>query len=174
VQDGFANCGCIAGQGLFHSPEAQQTWGNANTGVQTVTKYAAQAYIAAFTLGLGSAGPGIGSLSLEVPATADTVVLGLESQGLAETATSLGGRTLMGEGLGWRAAFSAAMSNPATCFIVCLNGVAGTSVYGQVMGAAMGAGAGGAFNYEMQQLYANGLLPSVQFFANGQFLGNPF
>lgn len=64
-QDGFANCGCLAGQGLFHSPEAQQTWGSANYGVETVTKWAAQAYLIPFTLGIGSVGEGVGSLGLE-------------------------------------------------------------------------------------------------------------
>ncbi len=68
-KDGFADCGCIAGQGLFHSPQAQQTWVNANQGVETVTKYAAQAYLTAFTLGASSFGSSVGSLGLEATAS---------------------------------------------------------------------------------------------------------
>jgi hypothetical protein len=75
----------------------------------------------------------------------------------------------MGAGEGWKAAFFEATASSNTCFIVCLNGVAGETVESQVMGAAQAAGRGGAFNFEMMQLYQQGLLPTVRFFANGHF-----
>jgi RHS repeat-associated protein len=51
-KDGFADCGCIAGQGLFHSPQAQQTW---NAAAGAVSPQGIAAWYGASAVGAGVA-----------------------------------------------------------------------------------------------------------------------
>src|SRR5690606_2938842 len=82
-------------------------------------------------------------------ADGDHIVLGLRG-GLDETAAKVGGRTLLKDPE-WRATLQRGIADPSTKFTVSLDGMSGSSVYQQVMGAAgRGAsGAGGATDWEM-------------------------
>jgi RHS repeat-associated protein len=75
-KDGFADCGCLAGQmGIFHSPQAVQTWGNANTGVMQVAKIKASVY--GFVLSGLPAAAGLGATG--IGGSAELTTLGLEN-----------------------------------------------------------------------------------------------
>jgi RHS repeat-associated protein len=119
-----------------------------------------------------------GAAAETTAAAGDHIVLGLESQGLQQTATQVGGRTLMTDA-NWQATLQTSLGNPSTRFTVSLDGVTGTSPYSQFMGAAqqgLGSGAvqGNWFNWEMGQIYQAGRQGSVNFMQGGSVVPNPF
>jgi hypothetical protein len=105
----------------------------------------------------------------------DGIVLGLRNQGLEQTATKVGGRTLLNDS-DWQATLQKAIANPSTKFTVSLDGMSGSSTYGQIMSAAQrgAAGVGGYTDWEMAQLYGAGRLPGVTFVRGGAVVPNPF
>jgi hypothetical protein len=137
--------------------------------------------IAAGSVALPFAGAAAESAAIAAEGTAaagDHIVLGLESQGLQQTAAQVGGRTLMTDA-NWQATLQTSLGNPSTRFTVSLDGVTGTSPYSQFMGAAqqgLGSGAvqGNWFNWEMGQIYQAGRQGSVNFMQGGSVVPNPF
>lgn len=135
-------------------------------------------------IAMGVLGPEAGSLRLaeefadalaaNAAADGDHIVLGLRG-GLDETASKVGGRTLLKDPE-WRATLQRGIADPSTKFTVSLDGMSGSSVYQQVMGAAgRGAsGAGGATDWEMAQLFQGGRLPDVTFLRGGTPVENPW
>lgn len=118
----------------------------------------------------------IGAISNAGRAT-DHIVLGLANSGLQDTAALLGGRTLLAS-TNFVADFQAAVASPATRFTISLDGLSGSSVSAQLLGAAQrGAGglrgAVGYTDYEIAQLYQSGLLGSVNLVRNGVAVANP-
>jgi RHS repeat-associated protein len=104
------------------------------------------------------------------------IVLGLRAFGLEQTAAKVGGETLLSDP-NWKATLLNALANPSTRFTVSVEGLNGSSVYSQVMGAAQrGLGAfASPTNWELGQLYQNGLLSTTTFVdALGNVLANPF
>ena len=93
----------------------------------------------------------------EATAAGDHIVLGLERHGLEQTATEVGGRTLLND-VNWQTTLQTAVGDPSTRFTVSLDGVSGSSAYSQFMNAAQQGVAPGAspFNWEMGQLYQAG------------------
>jgi len=91
------------------------------------------------------------------PTVGDHIVLGLERHGLQQTATQVGGRTLLND-VNWQTTLQTAVGNPSTRFTISLDGVSGSSAYSQFMNAAQRGVAPGAtpFNWEMGQLYQAG------------------
>ena len=121
-------------------------------------------------------GGGVGALRSWTVAAVDHIVLGIASYGLDDLAASIGGRTLMGAGAGWRYDFLAAVGNQSTRFTVNLDGFSGATTFDQVMGAAMRGSLAGARNteWEMGILYQSQRLPTTTFMRGGQVVPNPF
>lgn len=107
----------------------------------------------------------------------DHIVLGLENQGLRETAAELGGRHLMDDVHFMETVVNGAKDS-ATRFTVALDGLAGGGTTQQVMsavqkGVASGTDAGFT-NWELSVLYSHGRLADVAFVRNGHAVYNPF
>jgi len=105
----------------------------------------------------------------------DHIVLGLSNFGLEDTAAQVGGRTLLSDPA-WQTTLQAGLSDSSTQFTLSLEGLSGNSIYGQVMGAAQRgvAGAGGATDWEIGQLYQSGRLGGTGLYQGGQYVPNPF
>lgn len=110
----------------------------------------------------------------------DHIVLGLEKHGLEQTATQVGGRTLMND-VNWQTTHQTAIGNQGTRLTVSLDGVSGSSGSSQFMGAAQqGLGRGAVpenlFNWEMGQIYQAGRHNTVHFVRGGgkEAVANPF
>jgi hypothetical protein len=88
---------------------------------------------------------------------------------------SVGGRTLLSDP-SWKSTLLGAVANPSTKFTVSLEGMAGSSTYSKVMGAAQqGIGPRAtATNWEMAQLYQGGRLKDVTFMEGNKVVPNPF
>ena len=110
-------------------------------------------------------------------AQGDHIVLGLRDFGLKDTASKVGGRTLLKDD-DWMSSLRAAIDDPSTKFTVSLDGMSGSSTYAQVMNAVQrGAGAGTkgwATDWEMLQLHEAGRLPGVTFMRGGSVVENPW
>ena len=111
----------------------------------------------------------------ETAGAGDHIVLGLRAHGLEETATKVGGRTLLKDP-DWMASLQKGIADPSTKFTVSLDGMSGSSTYQQVMGAATrgASGAGGYTDWEMAQLFQGGRLPDVTFVRGGVPVENPW
>jgi hypothetical protein len=109
-------------------------------------------------------------------AAGDHIVLGLRNFGLEDTASTVGGRTLLGDE-NWQATLQDAIANPDTKFTVSLDGLSGSSTYSKVMGAVQNGLTPNAtpLNWELARLYQAGRLPTVNFVENGgSSVANPF
>ncbi|WP_189343807.1 hypothetical protein [Mesorhizobium sp. M8A.F.Ca.ET.213.01.1.1] len=106
---------------------------------------------------------------------ADHIALGLDNQGLKQTAEKIGARTLMNDPE-WKSTLARAIADPNTKISVSVDGLSGKGVYGQVMSAAQRglSGIGSNTDYEMGQLYSQNRLSSVDFISNGSKISNPF
>ena len=86
----------------------------------------------ASSIALTLAGPAAGALrgaggSLGQAGTAgDHIVLGLEAQGLEQTAAQVGGRTLLSD-VNWQSTLQTSIRDSSTRFTVSLDGVSGSS-----------------------------------------------
>lgn len=105
----------------------------------------------------------------------DHIALGLENQGLKETAVKIGARTLMNDPE-WKSTLAKAIADPNTKISVSVDGLSGKDVYSQVMSAAQRglSGIGSNTDYEMGQLYSSNRLSRVDFVSRGSKISNPF
>ncbi|MER8785943.1 hypothetical protein NKH60_33055 [Mesorhizobium sp. M1006] len=105
----------------------------------------------------------------------DHIALGLDNQGLKQTAEKIGARTLMNDPE-WKSTLARAIADPNTKISVSVDGLSGKDVYSQVMSAAQRglSGIGSNTDYEMGQLYSSNRLSSVDFVSNGSPISNPF
>jgi len=115
--------------------------------------------------------------NIEAASTGDHIVLGLERQGLRETAARVGGRHLMDEA-DFRTALLNGLDNADTRFTVSLDGLRGNGTYDQVMQAVKDGIANGDSNsftnWELAQLSNSGRLPGTTFVRGGLQVPNPF
>lgn len=104
----------------------------------------------------------------------DHIVLGIR-EGLEETASGVGGRTLLNDP-NWRTTLMESIGNPSTRFTVSLDGFSGTGTYSQVMGAVQRGTTplARATEWEMMQLQQAGRLGDVTFVRGGEVIPNPW
>ncbi len=104
----------------------------------------------------------------------DHIVLGIR-EGLDDTASSMGGRTLLNDP-NWRTTLMESIGNPNTRFTVSLDGFSGAGTYSQVMGAAQWGATplARATEWEIMQLQQAGRLGDVTFVRGGQAVPNPW
>jgi RHS repeat-associated protein len=134
--------------------------------------------IAVSSIKIGAVGFGALAIKLAAETTAeegDHIVLGLEAHGLQQTATRVGGRTLMND-VNWQTSLQKALGNPSTRLTISLDGVSGTSPYSQFMSAVQRGITHGAtpFNWDMGQLFQAGRHVDATFIQGGRVLVNPF
>jgi len=105
----------------------------------------------------------------------DHIALGLNNQGLKETAEKIGARTLMNDPE-WKSTLAKAISDPNTKISVSIDGLSGNTTRSKVMSAAQRglSGIGSNTDYEMGQLYSANRLSNVDFISNGAKISNPF
>ena len=105
----------------------------------------------------------------------DHIALGLEAYGLEQTAASVGARHLLKDAA-WRTTLQSAIGNPSTRFTIAIDGFAGSSSYGQLMGAAQRGltAAARATEWEIGQLYQAGRLGQATIMQGGRIILNPF
>ncbi len=109
-----------------------------------------------------------------VPA-GDHIILGIEAEGLKQTATQIGARHLMGDS-NWRKSLMVAIGNPNTKFTIALDGFEGSTTYGQLAGAVQRGLTPFARNteWEIAQLRQAGRLGEATLMREGQVIPNPF
>jgi RHS repeat-associated protein len=110
-----------------------------------------------------------------VAAGGDHIVLGMQEFGLEQTASQVGGRTLMGDA-NWQTTLQTALGDSSSRITVSLDGASGPTPYSQFMSAAQQGLTPGAtpFNWEMGQIYQAGRQGTVTFMQGGQIVPNPF
>jgi len=159
-----------AAQAYQQQQAAQPAW------VQQMNQVA-QLAVMAMVPEAGVLDASIGSLAAD-GAAGDHIVLGLQSFGLEDTASQVGGRTLMSDA-NWQTTLQTALGDSSTRITVSLDGASGATPYSQFMNAAQqgvsrGAIEGNRFNWEMGQIYQAGRQGSVNFMQGGQVVPNPF
>jgi RHS repeat-associated protein len=105
----------------------------------------------------------------------DHIVLGLAAFGLEETASKVGGRTLMSDP-NWQRTLQTELSNSSTRFTVSLDGMSGASVQSQIFGAVQRSASGRHSNtdWEIGQIYQSGRLGDIGLYSGGAYVPNPF
>ena len=166
----FAPHGILeAGYGSLEGPQGWSYWGPL-------------VGMGALTGGIIAFGPEgvevfIGSGSEGAAAEAgDHIVIGLSKQGLEDTASQLGGRTLMNQ-LDFRAAFIRAADDSSTEFTISLNGMRGATTEEQLQYAIeQGAYGGdrGFTNWKISLLSRAGRLGEATLVRNGEVIPNPY
>lgn len=184
VDTSFLGAATLAAfNGVFYAPASQGFWSQLWA---TLTGHPLVALAALGTIAV-TGGPedplGDALASAEIAAAeaaegTNTIVLGLEDYGLQQTATQIGGQTLMGD-VNWQSTLLTGLGDANTNIVVSLDGVSGDTVYSQFMNAAQQGLAGPAtegnfFNWEMGQIYQAGRQGSVTFMQGGQIVPNPF
>jgi RHS repeat-associated protein len=162
-------------EGLYHVDIGN---GNQLGPVSSAVRLASGSLTMASLVGMGYGGATGFQGSMAADSLGDHIVLGLDEFGLKQTASQVGGRTLMGDS-NWRTTLQTAMGDSNTRLTVSLEGVSGSSPYSQFMNAAQqglarGAVEGNRFNWEMGQIYQAGRHNTVSFLQGGKVVPNPF
>jgi RHS repeat-associated protein len=108
-------------------------------------------------------------------AAGDYIVLGLRAHGLEETATKVGGRTLLSDP-DWMSTLQRAVGDPSTKFTISLDGLSGSSTYSQILSAAQrgASGFGGYTDWELSLLYNADRLGGATLVRGGVPVENPW